>query len=83
LAKGADINRRDKEGITPLLLAAKFAKDMELIDLFLDNKKGYLHYCDQLGQNVIAYAEKNIYGLRTKIINRVKKSTTNYSNNTI
>jgi ankyrin repeat protein len=61
LAKGADINRRDKEGITPLLLAAKFAKDMELIDLFLDNKKGYLHYCDQLGQNVIAYAEKNIY----------------------
>ncbi len=26
LAKGADINRRDKDGITPLLLAEKFAK---------------------------------------------------------
>ncbi len=73
MVKGADINRRDKEGITPLLLAAKFAKDMELIDLFLDNKKVDLHYCDQLEQNVIAYAEKNIYGMRTKIINRVKK----------
>ena len=47
---------------------------MELIDLFLDNKKVDLHYCDQLGQNVIAYAEKNIYGLRTKIIDRVKEN---------
>jgi ankyrin repeat protein len=73
LAKGADINRRDKDGLTPFLLAAKFAKNMELIDLFLDNKKVDLHYCDELGQNVIAYAEKNTYGLRQEIIDRVKE----------
>jgi ankyrin repeat protein len=73
LAKGADINRRDKEGITPLLVAAKYAKDMEIIYVFFNNKK-VDRYCDQLGQNVIAYAEKNIYGLRTKIINRVKEN---------
>jgi hypothetical protein len=39
LAKGADINRRDKEGITPLLVAAKYAKDMEMINVFFNNKK--------------------------------------------
>jgi hypothetical protein len=54
-------------------VAAKFAKDMELIDLFLSNKKVDLHYCDELGQNVIAYAEKNTYGLRQEIIDRVKE----------
>jgi hypothetical protein len=67
LAKGADINRRDKEGISPLLVAAKYAKDMKLINVFLNNQKVDLHYsvdraaiyCGQLGQNVIAYAEKN------------------------
>ena len=73
LSKGANINRRDKEGLTPLLVAAKFAKDMELIDLFLSNKKVDLHYCDELGQNVIAYAQKNAYGIREKIIERVKE----------
>ncbi len=73
LAKGADINRRDKEGITPLLLAAKFAKDMELIDLFLNDKKVNLRDRDEFGQNVIAYAEKNTYGLGQEIIDRVKE----------
>ncbi len=46
---------------------------MELIDLFLGNKKVYLHYCDKIGQNVIAYAEENTYGLRQEIIDRVKE----------
>ncbi|XP_046462731.1 uncharacterized protein LOC124208913 [Daphnia pulex] len=73
LAKGADINRRDKHGVTPLHVAAFFAKDMKLIDLFLDNKKVDLHYCDELGQNVIAYAQKNTYGMRKEIIDRVSK----------
>ncbi|EFX73204.1 hypothetical protein DAPPUDRAFT_253433 [Daphnia pulex] len=73
LSRGADINSRDKNGITPLLLAAKFAKEMELIDLFLDNQKVDLRYCDELGDNIIDYAEKNTYGLREKIIDCLKE----------
>jgi ankyrin repeat protein len=73
LAKGADINCRDKNGLTPLHVAAFLAKDMDLIDLFLNNEKVNLHCCDELGQNVIAYAEKNTYGLRQEIIHRVNK----------
>ncbi len=73
LANGADINRRDKRGLTPLHVAAFFAKDMDLIDLFLNDENVNLHYCDELGQNIIAYAQKNIYGLRQEIIERVKE----------
>ncbi len=73
LAKGADINRRDKRGLSPLHVAAFFAKDMDLINLFLNNTKIDLHYCDELGQNVIAYAQKNTYGMRKEIIDRVKE----------
>jgi ankyrin repeat protein len=73
LAKGANINCRDRNGLTPLHVAVTFAKDMEMIDLFLNNKKVNLHYCDKLGQNVIAYAQKNTYGLREKIIGCLKE----------
>jgi ankyrin repeat protein len=73
LARGADINRRDKRDLTPLHAAAFFAKNMELIDLFLNDKKVNLRDCDQFGQNVIAYAQKNTYGLRQEIIDRVKE----------
>jgi ankyrin repeat protein len=73
LAKGADINRRDKNGLTPLHVAAFHANDMEMIDLFLNNQKVDLRSCDNFGLNVIAYAEKNTYGLRDKIIGRVKE----------
>jgi ankyrin repeat protein len=73
LAKGADINRRDKRGLTPLHVAAFFAKDMELINLFLNDENVDLHYCDELGQNIIAYALKNTYKLRQEIIERVKE----------
>jgi ankyrin repeat protein len=73
LANGANINCRDKNGLTPFHVAVIFAKDMEMIDLFLNNEKVNLHYCDKLGQNVIAYAQKNAYGIREKIIERVKE----------
>jgi ankyrin repeat protein len=73
LARGANINCRDKEGLTPLHVAAFFAKDMELIDLFLNDKKVNLRDRDQFGQNFIAYADKNTYGLRQEIIDRVKE----------
>ncbi|XP_046462703.1 serine/threonine-protein phosphatase 6 regulatory ankyrin repeat subunit B-like [Daphnia pulex] len=74
LAKGADINRRDTFGLTPLHVTAFCAKDMDTINLFiLNNRKVNLRECDEFGQNVIAYAEKNTYGLRTKIIDRVKE----------
>ncbi|EFX73276.1 hypothetical protein DAPPUDRAFT_253475 [Daphnia pulex] len=73
LANGANINCRDKNGLTPLHVAVTFAKDMNIIDLFLNNEKVNLHCCDKLGQNVIAYAQKNTYGLREKIIDRLKE----------
>jgi ankyrin repeat protein len=73
LASGADINCRDKNGITPFHVAVKFAKDMELIDLFLNNKKINLQIRDKFGQNVIAYVQKNSYGLQRKAIHRLKE----------
>jgi ankyrin repeat protein len=73
LAKGADINRRDDRGVTPLHVVAFHAKDMELINLFLSNEKVNLRCCDNIGQNVVAYARKNTYGLRDKIIERVNE----------
>jgi ankyrin repeat protein len=73
LTRGANIYRHDKRGLTPLHVAAFFAKDMELIDLFLGNKKIDLRDCNKLGQNVIAYAQKNTYGLGHEIIDRVNK----------
>jgi hypothetical protein len=54
-------------------VAVKFAKDMELIDLFLNNKKINLQIRDKFGQNVIAYVQKNSYGLQRKAIHRLKE----------
>ena len=73
LSMGPNVNCRDKRELTPLHVAAFFAKDMDLIDLFLDNKKVNLHCCDKLGQNVVAYARKNTYGLSREIIRRVRE----------
>jgi ankyrin repeat protein len=73
LARGANINRPDKRGVTPLLVAAFHANNMELIDLFLNNKKVNLRCCDNFGLNVIAYAQKNTYGLRQEIIGCVNE----------
>ena len=73
MKRGADVNCRDQRGLTPLHLAAFCAKDMDMINLFLNNKKIDLHCCDELGQNVVAYAKKNIYGLRQQIIDRLNE----------
>jgi hypothetical protein len=44
-----------------------------LIDLFLDNKKVDLRYCDELGDNIVDYAQENTYGLRQEIVDRVEE----------
>nr|CAH0106531.1 unnamed protein product [Daphnia galeata] len=73
MERGANVNCRDQRGLTPLHLAAFCAKDMDMIDLFLNNKKVDLHCCDEFGQNVVAYAKKNTYELRQQIIDRLNE----------
>nr|CAH0103688.1 unnamed protein product [Daphnia galeata] len=73
MKRGANVNCRDKRGLTPLHVAAFCAKDMDMINLFLYNEKVDLHCCDELGQNVVTYAKKNIYGLRQQIIDRLNE----------
>jgi ankyrin repeat protein len=72
IERGADPNRKDKFGRTPLHLAALFAKNTKIIDVFLNNKQVDVNSFDYSGQNALYYAQRNQYGQTRKILSRMK-----------
>jgi ankyrin repeat protein len=70
---GADPNRQDKLGRTPLHLAAFFAKDIDIVNVLLNDKRVDVHSLDNCGQNALSYAKFNIKGLKKKIVSRLEE----------
>ncbi|XP_046452784.1 putative ankyrin repeat protein RF_0381 [Daphnia pulex] len=73
IVKGADVNCRDNNGITPLYLAALSAKDMKIVDLLLMNmKEGDLsrYKNDKILFNLV---KENMHGLAVEIGDRFSK----------
>jgi ankyrin repeat protein len=80
IERGADLNGKDKLGRTPLHYAAFFAKNMDIIDVFLNDKHVRINSLDNDGRNALYYAEYNQHGLTKEIVNRLKeKEVTNRS----
>jgi ankyrin repeat protein len=74
IKKRANINCRDKNGCTPLHLAAAFANDMEIIELLLANiEKEDIDKQYKNDENIFDYAKKNKNGLGQEIIARLQR----------
>jgi ankyrin repeat protein len=64
-------------------LAAFFAKNTKIIDVFLNNKQVDVNSLDYSGQNALNYAQRNQYGQTQKILSRMKGiGSMNRGNNT-
>jgi ankyrin repeat protein len=77
LKRGADINRRDKRGRTPIHVGASFAKDMDFFNVFLANDKADLDCCDDRNLTVLDYAKINQHGLAKEIVSRIEEKIKN------
>ncbi len=77
--KGADVNSRDNDGLTPLHVAALKAKDLRIIDLLLRNisDEDMNQYRNDVKLLSLAYRNKHLLGAkiaaRLKRINRIQK----------
>jgi ankyrin repeat protein len=73
LSKGANPNIADINRVTPLHLAAKYVKDMNLIDLLLNHPDVDVNLMDNEGKNALDYARENKEGNGERIGNRLKE----------
>ncbi|XP_046649363.1 uncharacterized protein LOC124340776 [Daphnia pulicaria] len=74
LSKGANPNVANKKnGVTPLHLAAGYAKNMDIVELLANHKDLDVHALDVKGQNALHYAKKNKHGQSEIIINLLKE----------
>ncbi|XP_046643175.1 serine/threonine-protein phosphatase 6 regulatory ankyrin repeat subunit B-like [Daphnia pulicaria] len=74
LKKGADPNAADENGVTPLHVAAIYAKSMDLIDeLLLNTEVVDVNCVDIKGRTPLTYARYNKEGLGQDIIDRLKE----------
>jgi ankyrin repeat protein len=73
LSKGANLNVTDIFGRTPLHLAVKYAKDMDIVELLLNHKDVDVNLMDDYGQNALDYAMENENGLDERIANLLKE----------
>jgi ankyrin repeat protein len=70
---GADPGIADKNGVTPLHVAAKNAESMDLIELLLNTEAVDVNCVDKQGRTPLACAQDNEHGLGQKIIARLKE----------
>ncbi len=71
LSKGANPNAADKDGVTPLHFAIKYAKNMDMVKLLLNQEKVDVNYLDNKGNNALEYARNYLLG--EKMVNLLKK----------
>jgi ankyrin repeat protein len=74
---GADPNSADKNGVTPLHMAARNAESMDLIELLLNSEALDVNCVDKQGLTPLAYARGNKHGLGERIIARLRESGAN------
>jgi ankyrin repeat protein len=73
LSKGANPNAALQNGVTPLHLAAKFAKDIDIVELLLNHEDTNVNYSDNIGRKALDYATINESGLGERIVNLLKE----------
>lgn len=71
---GANPNLLDSHGRCPLHLAAFFAKDIDIVEVLLNDKRVQINSLDNDGRNALYYARRNRHGLTKKIVNRLKEN---------
>jgi ankyrin repeat protein len=71
IQKGADPNRRANDGRTPLHMAVRYAKDMNIIDVLLKNVKNEAINTNDAA-TILASAKMNEHGLDDQIVARLK-----------
>jgi ankyrin repeat protein len=83
LSKGANPNAAVQHGYTTLHIAAKYAKDMDMVKLLLNHKGTNVNYLDNKGRNALHYAMDNMHGHGKVIANllREKMATTSEGDN--
>lgn len=69
----ANPNATDENGCTPLHLAALMAKDMDIIELLLNEKEVDVNHLSNGEQNALYFAKYNDHGLGELIANRLKE----------
>ncbi len=74
---GADPSIADKNGVTPLHMAARNAETMDLIDILLNTEAVDVNCVDKQGRTPLACARDNKHGLGQRIIYRLKESGAN------
>jgi ankyrin repeat protein len=72
LSNGANPNVADEHGVTPLHVAAKYAKGMDIVELLLNRHGVDVNCFDNLGYNALAYAKYNDHGLSEAIGNLLR-----------
>jgi ankyrin repeat protein len=70
---GADPGIADKNGVTPLHMAARNTESMDLIELLLNTEAVDVNCVDKQGQTPLACARDNTHGLAERIIARLRE----------
>jgi ankyrin repeat protein len=73
LSNGANPNVADEDGLTALHRAAKYVKDMDIVELLLNHKDIDVHYLDYQGNNALYYAKINMFGHGKRIAKLLKE----------
>ena len=69
----ANPNATDENGCTPLHLAALMAKDMDIIELLLNEKEVDVNHLSNRGHNALYFAKYNDHGIGELIVNQLKE----------